>query len=221
VCVTQLTAHAADVPADDEWLLPAERDIMARFVIPKRRAEWRLGRWAAKALVERVLGTPAASVHVRAALDGAPQAWCDGAPLPISLSLSHRAGTAFCVVAAPAMPLGCDVELVEPRAAAFAAEWFTDSERALLDTDRDLLTTVLWSAKESMLKMLRCGLRRDPRSLEVHTCERQGTVDGWHRLQVHDTETGVDAQGWWRVEGALVLSLVASALPVPPAASAR
>ena len=74
----------------------------------------------------------------------------------------------------------------------------------------------MWSAKESALKVLRTGLRRDTRSVEV-TCIDGGAVDGWHPLQVRPAEGGL-FPGWWRRYGDFVLT-VAAAAPLPPPTS--
>ena len=37
-----------DVPVGDGWLSAGERATLDRLRIPKRRADWRLGRWTAK-----------------------------------------------------------------------------------------------------------------------------------------------------------------------------
>ena len=36
---------AVDVPVADDWLSDSEKARVAAFRIPKRRADWRLGRW--------------------------------------------------------------------------------------------------------------------------------------------------------------------------------
>lgn len=87
------------VPPADDWLGTRERALLAGLPdIPKRRAEWRLGRWTAKAL----LGP---DVEVLAAADGAPVTGSGDA-----LSLSHRHGRALAVVAGSGIALGCDLE---------------------------------------------------------------------------------------------------------------
>lgn len=213
--ITLLLAEMRDVPADDGWLLPAERAVLAGLRVEKRRREWRLGRWTAKHAVAAALHLDARDVEIRAAADGAPEARdVAGAPLDVALSLSHREGVAVCAVAAPPQPVGCDVELVEPRPPAFAREWFSVAERAHLDAAaparRDLLTTVLWSAKESVLKLRRSGLREDPRGVEVRIPTDPPAGTGWNPLHVD----GCDA--WWSAGSALVVTVAAPALPVPP-----
>ena len=63
---------------DDHWLTGDERAVLAGLAVAKRRADWRLGRWTAKALLSTVLGAPPARVTVAAADDGAPEAFVDG-----------------------------------------------------------------------------------------------------------------------------------------------
>jgi len=206
--ITLLRAVAADVPGHDEWLLPAERATQAGLHVAKRRAEWRLGRWAAKHAV--ALAQPhlePQDVEIRAAPDGAPEARdSDGRRLGVALSLSHRDGVAVCAVAAPPQPLGCDVESVEKRAPAFAREWCSAREQAMLaaapPTRRDLLITVLWSAKESVLKLRRSGLREDPRAVEIQVQPDAFDAAGWAAFH---TAHGCD--GRWRVDGQLVITV--------------
>ena len=46
-----LTSSLAEVPGADDWLGPREQRALAALSVEKRRADWRLGRWAAKAAV--------------------------------------------------------------------------------------------------------------------------------------------------------------------------
>jgi 4'-phosphopantetheinyl transferase len=213
-----LTADGPQVPADDGWLEPAERVRLATLQIPARRADWRLGRWTAKHAVAAFLGARFAAVEIRPAEDGAPEALLGGEPAPVSLSFSHRAGRAACAVAPAGTALGCDLELVEPRSAAFVRDYLTPAEQALVEAapelDHPLLVNLIWSAKESALKALRTGLRLDTRSVEVRLLD--GENEGWRPFAVHARETGQDFAGWWRRDGDWVLTLAASPPPALP-----
>src|SRR6266498_4481543 len=117
VPVYWLTLTTADLPADHRWLAAAEQARLAGLRVPKRRADWLLGRWTAKqAVLARLAGegVPPAldAVEVHAAADGAPEAFLHGRPAGLSISLSHRAGVALCAVAPAGVALGCDLELV-------------------------------------------------------------------------------------------------------------
>ena len=75
---------------------------------------------------------------------------------------------------------------------------------------------LLWSAKESALKVLQTGLRRDTRTVEVtvEDVDRGDRADpGWRRLLIRPAE-GTDLTGWWRRDGSFLLT-VAAASPLP------
>ena len=105
----------------------------------------------------------------------------------------------------------------------------------------DATANLIWSAKESALKVLRTGLRADTRTVEVALADG-GAVDtragmaglgrgggrrgagrcaggrcagadgaGWRRLTV--TGARGTFPGWWRRDGVFVLTVVASAGP--------
>jgi 4'-phosphopantetheinyl transferase len=215
--IAWLTCEDADVPPGDGWLGPAEVSYLASRRFPKRRSDWRLGRWTAKQALRAWLEHPPEpfELEIIAARDGAPEAWCSGRALPLLISLSHRDGRAACVVAPPGVRAGCDLETVEERSQAFLADYFTPGELAQLQKAdprrRTEAATVIWSAKESALKALRTGLRRDTRSVEVRLDTAPSSAAGWRRLQVADRLGGETFPGWWRRTGAQVLSVVAEA----------
>lgn len=223
-CVTTY----ADVPAGDAWLAAGERARLAAMPVPKRRADFRLGRFAAKRALALLLRDPRplSQIEIRAADDGAPEAWLDGSPLPIALSLSHSGGLALCAFAAGGSKLGCDIEGIEPRSASFVADCLTTEERAALDAAtaeaRQELVSVFWSAKESSLKALRTGLRRDVRSVTVRltssTC-----AGGWRRMALRcesDPELGANADirlsGYWRRLPQVVVTVACELSQIEP-----
>jgi 4'-phosphopantetheinyl transferase len=166
----------ADLPGENDWLSASEAARLTNFRFPRRRADWRLGRWTAKVAVAAYLNAPncppgLASIEIRPAPSGAPEVFVANQPADVSISLSHRGGVAACAMAQSGAVLGCDLELVEPRSEAFISDYFTPEEQALLaqaDTaDRFRLVALLWSAKESALKALHTGLRLDTRSVIV------------------------------------------------------
>src|ERR1041385_6646775 len=87
-----LVERAAGLPIHDHWLSSEEAAFLAGLRFPKRRDEWRLGRWTAKRAVARFLSTDAGAVAVRAAEDGAPEAFVDGESAGAVLSIGHPDG---------------------------------------------------------------------------------------------------------------------------------
>jgi len=208
---------AADVPSDEAWLSGGERIRAAELRFPKRRNDWLLGRWTAKAALRAFLaraGGPvpeAAAIEILAAPDGAPELMLFGQPGPVSLALSHSAGRGFCALCAPGIPLGCDVEAIPPRILDFIGDYLREEEHALiaaapagLQAER---ATLIWSAKESALKCLREGLRRDTRSVVVSLGD--SAVGGWQPLSVECLESGRRFPGWCRAEPGWVQTIAA------------
>lgn len=211
----------ADVPASSDWLSANEAIRLGAMRFAKRRADWRLGRWTAKHALAACLHLPVddaslASLEIRAAASGAPEAFLDGQGACVAISLSHRDGTALCSVGSACDEFGCDLEKIEARSDAFIADYFTAHEHDLItrtpDAQRPLLLALLWSAKESALKALRVGLRVDTRSLSVAPREAGvlPATRAWRPLRILDTGAR-RFWGWWRVEGCLVRTVVSVA----------
>jgi 4'-phosphopantetheinyl transferase len=239
--VRWLTRGVDHLPAGDAWMSPAERDRAARMRYEKRRSEFLIARFAAKHTIARAVGLPTddlarlATIEVRHRPTGAPMAYADGRPAGVAMSLTDRADWAVCVVAnGDDVALGCDLELVEPRSAGFVRDYLTPAEQATVAAadDPHLVANLLWSAKESALKVLETGLRRDTRSVEVTLLDGDGDGDGagaaadgsaagapagWRPLEVRPVEGGV-FPGWWRRTGSWLLSVAASGPIGPPIA---
>jgi 4'-phosphopantetheinyl transferase len=203
------------LPADLTWLTPAEAATAEGLRYTKRRTEYLLRRLAAKHAVAAALGVTGelTRIEVRNAASGAPYVLVDGAPAGVDVSISDRAGWAVCFVGAGTV--GCDLELVEPRSPGFVTDFLTPAEQEYVAgaPDRDAVANLLWSAKESALKVLRTGLRRDTRSVEVTV--HSGQTVGWAPLSVRTTEGRV-FPGWWRRDGRFVLTVAAeTATPAP------
>jgi len=175
-------ARSVDLTPDtDDWLAPAERAYADRQRFTKRRTEFRAARFTAKSAIAEVLGRPTdpaalAAIEIRHEPSGAPCAWVDDRPIAWQVSLTDRADWAVCLLSPGASRIGCDLELVEARSAAFVDDFFTPEEQRYVagrpdPVARDLAANLIWSAKESALKVLTTGLRRDTRSVEVHPAE--------------------------------------------------
>ena len=220
------SAGEEEIPAGLEWLSARERERAGRMRYAKRRTDFLLGRFTAKTALLTALGLAAAGdvtalarVEIANAADGAPDPQVDGREAPLSISMTDRAGWAVCLLGPAGRSLGCDLELVEPRTELFIRDYLTPHEADLILAEpagpgRDLSANLCWSAKESALKVLRTGLRRDTRSVEV----AQGTssVEGWREIAIT-----VDGErrfpGWWQRFGDFVLTVAADdGDPFPP-----
>lgn len=217
------------LPAAVDWLSAAERSRLGALRYTKRRTDFLLGRWTLKLAVAKVIGWPddpaaLALIESRPAPTGAPRLYVDDQPADHGVSLSDRAGCAVCLVADRAVAVGCDVEVVEPRSDAFVRDYFTQAEQRLAGPagpGRDAAANLIWSAKESALKVLETGLRRDTRSVEVTVAELSPPQHRWSALRV-GTAAGEVFPGWWRRSGEfLVTACWPGGGPPPVALEAR
>jgi 4'-phosphopantetheinyl transferase len=212
-----LIQTAADVPAHDEWLAPREREALASLRFPKRRGDWRLGRWTAKQALTRLIEASGcgvespASVSVETALNGAPFCSLDGVPLPWPISISHSHDRALCALGPATTRVGCDLERVEPRVDEFRREWFTEAEqRAIAGSSAaevDRIITLFWSAKESALKALGTGLTVSTDHVSV-TIDESQSGDAWNALHVNRPGNAEPMLGWWRRDGKDIITVV-------------
>jgi 4'-phosphopantetheinyl transferase len=216
------SAGLEQVAVDDTWLDPVLADRLGRMRYTKRLVEARLGRWTAKQALAQALGLPTdltslADVVVLNAPDGAPEAFVAGEPAGVVIAMTDRADWAVSAVLPGATRVGCDLEIVEQRSAAFVRDYFTPTEQALVSTgDHDHMANLIWSAKESALKVLRTGLRRDTRTVVVRCDPADGTEPStWRPLMVTGAE-GAEMPGWWIRYGDFVLTLCAAVATDPP-----
>ena len=214
--LTLCTQDLSDVPGGDDWLSAGEREILAGLRFSKRRNDWRLGRWTAKqAIMGYFLGTDVvlSLVEIRAAADGAPEAFIRNMPAGVAISISHSAERSFCAAGTPDAAFGCDIEQLEPRDERFAADYFT-SEEIKLTREADpqnkiLIANLVWSAKESVLKALREGLRRDTRDICIKP-EFIAQEKMWNRWTGRCLQTSREFSGRWRADSRFVYTVAYS-----------
>ena len=180
-------------------------------------------------------------IQIANADDGAPYCLLRGSEppqrLPVSLAISHSHGHAFCALCheseidvTPVVPgdttgqiptgprwsLGCDIEWIEHREQSFVSDFFTAQEiRDVMGTPvehRDCRVTAIWSAKESVLKSLRTGLRIDTRRIECRFAQDDWLPREWSPLTVM-IDAGLVEQfpgvwyAWWQVQEGFVLTM--------------
>jgi 4'-phosphopantetheinyl transferase len=203
------------------FLSPDEKRQLAGLRFEKRRNDWLLGRWAVKSLLIRsgMLGSGAKMECIQIANEesGAPYATePGGARLPGCISISHRAGAAFCAYCpTPGVSLGADLELVERKEAAFFEDYFTPAEKSIAlqckEKERDLAILLAWSGKEAVFKALGTGMRMDTRSVETGGFawikDRPITECEWYDMTLTCQTVYAAIHGYWMMRGSYVLVL--------------
>jgi len=229
-----LARGEAEVPAGAAWLTSREAERAASMRFTKRRTEYLLRRFTGKCAVAAAVGLPGdpdnlGRIGVLNRSSGAPYVEVDGHQLGLDISLTDRAGWAVCLVGPDLGAVGVDLEIVEPRSYGFVRDFLTPAEQAIVadapdPVQHDAAANLIWSAKESALKVLRTGLRADTRTVEVDLADPatlrtdRATLrtdrGGWHRLTV---ASGADRfPGWWRRDGVFLLTVVAAAGTIEP-----
>jgi 4'-phosphopantetheinyl transferase len=207
-----LSQNAADVPDGDDWLSDSEQSTLAGLRFAKRRSDWLLGRWMAKLAIRSCLqkDLSLSSLEIRVAGSGAPEAFWDNAPANVSISISHSNNRGLCAVGPSDYAIGCDLEQVEIREESIVTDYYTPEEislyRSALETEKSLIVNLIWSAKESVLKILQEGLRRDTRSIRIDPDFRHPKGD-WNSWTGYCLETSIIFYGWWRNSEGYVYTL--------------
>ncbi len=204
-----------------DFLSPSEFQKYSAFRFPKRRNEWLLGRWTAKALVHSIPDYQHYSldqIEICNAAEGAPYLQLPGRITKAEcLTISHSGECSFCALSTGlTRQVGADLEKVEARTETFVMDYFTPVERQLVENTpaetRAVVVTLIWSVKESMLKALGVGLRRDTRSVEVHGLDGHLSASDepaeWQLQQVGEQPVSRRAwAAWWQRRGSFVLTL--------------
>ncbi len=225
--VSLLLQHASEVPGHDEWLSPSEQQVLAKYWAPKRRRDWRLGRWTGKVALLKagMLGDATrpddaslARITIHANEAGAPAVLVDGQPSGWLVSLSHTGEHGLAAVARQPASIGCDMETIGRRGQEFVLDYFTPPERASVDRfagdERSRMVTVVWSAKESALKALGIGLLLDTREVQVEASTSPAAPGAWSPLLVRVPERRF--AGWWRSDEERVITMVSDPAPRVP-----
>lgn len=218
--LTWASAGLDDVPAQGDWMDDTLALRLETMRYTKRHSEAMLARWTAKMAIAKTLELPTdtaslSRVTVRNAPDGAPEAYVDGVPIDAVIAMTDRADWSVCMVLRDGGRVGCDLELAETRSPAFVDDYLTAAERESVARSTDIAVTAnaIWSAKESALKVLRTGLRRDTRTVEV-TLHGDG-AESWHALSVAD-QGGKVFPGWWTRYGDFLLTCATAGSTTEP-----
>lgn len=103
-----------DVPPGVEWLAAGEVAHLRRLRIPKRIADWRLGRWTAKRALAHRMEMPCGpevlgQIEIVPAQSGAPVVSVSWANAGWNISITHCGGHGACALVNAGDLVGCDL----------------------------------------------------------------------------------------------------------------
>ena len=205
-----------------ESLSPAEKTIYEGFRFEARRKSWLAGRFTAKHLVSKIYDARYRpdQIEIRNNDLGAPCAYRADQPLPGCLSISHSGDWAAAAYAPKKLRIGIDLENITHRSDAFIQDYFTEHEVKMVSSAHTSSptgtlrsaerATLIWSAKEALLKALGIGLRLDTRRVEVIAIgDEEGEEPvGWKRLGLSSNQVSSPIDAYWRRIGRYVVTLV-------------
>jgi 4'-phosphopantetheinyl transferase len=181
----------------------------------KRKREWLLGRFTAKKILAECIADfnniNLSDMTVENEPEGAPYVVFAGRRLNLSLSISHRDQFAFCgLILEEGSSIGVDIEKIEPRSPVFVGDYFTEIEQQIVHETpremRDKIITLIWSAKEAILKALGKGLRMDTNKVEIDSIKYENTE--WCSFVAHSHLFNRNQfYGWWQLKDDYILTL--------------
>lgn len=199
-----------------QYLGEEEKAYFDQLRFAKRRYEWLAGRMAMKDLILSVEPSLAHfekhAIQILRSDNGAPFLQVLGLSNPVGqLSLSHSNNYVLCGFSKESSQLGMDLELIEERPKEFIQDFFTTEEVRFIDgtppEDSALVSTLIWSAKEAILKALSIGLRVDTRSIEVNLQHSDLVMNEWAPLRFSmDTSIENSLRLFWLSQEKFVLT---------------
>ncbi len=203
-----------DVADHLEWLHPSERQVYETFRFEKRKNDWLTGRWTAKNLLKDTWfnNLNLEYIEIKAGENRAPFVYINNVLSKKNITISHSQGMAFCASSPEHISIGCDMEKIESRSPHFITDYYTDFEINKINShphtkySKETLFTIFWSAKESVMKVLRTGMKLHPHRLEV-TSIAPNNHKGF-RLMVKHADTGIKYYGWGQVSGEMVFVMM-------------
>lgn len=222
-----LTQSHTELPQATEteasYLNEEEQARLATMKTAKRRADWLLGRWTVKRLLQTIvwsedgLTLPLDMITITNDAKGAPNYRLPFSDPHYAISISHSHGRAFAAaIEKPDAPIGADMERIEARPAGFAEAYFTPAELALgkgLSGHKQVVwETAVWSAKEAVLKALGLGLTVDTKAISCLIEPSNQLPRVWVPYAIKCDADRLRKKtpaltGWWRVEGNFVLTI--------------
>ena len=154
----------------NEVLALAEKNRYDAFLSPTRKAGFLKGRVAAKSALSALVPTDSLSeIEIYNGVMDQPLIRASRYH-GFQVSLSHSGDLAVAVAYPESHPMGIDIERYRPSGESVIAAHVTESERKwVADLGHPMGYTMLWSARESVSKLLKTGMVANPLFYQVKT----------------------------------------------------
>ncbi|MBU6398866.1 MAG: 4'-phosphopantetheinyl transferase superfamily protein [Verrucomicrobia bacterium] len=158
------------------FLHPEEQELFATLKFERRQLSYLTGRFCAKHAIRLLrpdLSLSAIAIHP--GVFQQPIVCADG--LAPQISISHAADWGAALAFPEEHPMAIDIEEIKEERAGVVRSQVTDAEYGLvtpLAQDEIRALTLLWTVKEAMSKVIRCGMMTPFTLFEVGSAERAG-----------------------------------------------
>jgi phosphopantetheinyl transferase len=209
--------HNFSPQRESELFGEKEKVEFTRLKIPKRKDEWVGSRLVVKKLILACVPAFAhcklSQIQILKEPSGVPYIELDGGVrLPGWISLSHSREHVLVAYSPDDIRFGVDLEYIEPRSIDFVRDFFTEKETQHATSgnpeQNSIITTVIWSAKEAVLKAISEGLRIDTKRLEIILKPDLTNEKVWNLLKLSSSALKITSPHlMWRREGGFIQTI--------------
>ncbi len=163
LAVMALVKIDASIEPKTEW----ETQYIQKMKSSKRQQNFLAGRLAGKNAIQDLFHQPIA-VDIQKGIFEQPILFSQ-TPYPIGVSISHSNTLAGAIAFEEGHPMGLDLHEIAPKNTKTILTQTTHFEQKVIEAypSPDLMATFVWTAKEALSKILRCGLMTSFKLLEL------------------------------------------------------
>jgi 4'-phosphopantetheinyl transferase len=209
----------------DKYFSLEEQAEYSRFKVIKRQFEWISSRIISKKMINQILKGEKLNfpdIRIKKEETGQPYIYITGqGRLEGKFSLSHSNGYVFCGYSpSKELVFGFDLEKIEAHSLEFVQDYFTPREiekyLTLDKADNNDYTTMVWSAKEAVLKTMGLGLSIDTRKVEIIPSDGSSALAGWSSCLVnYENKTNLNLMVYWqKIDGFIRTICIPGEIPI-------
>ena len=201
----------------DKYFSLEEQAEYSRFKVIKRQFEWISSRIISKKMINQILKGEKLNfpdIRIKKEETGQPYIYITSqGRLEGKFSLSHSNGYVFCGYSlSKELMFGLDLEKIEAHSLEFVQDYLTSREielyQSLDGNDKDEYTTMVWSAKESVLKTLGLGLSIDTRKVEIIPTDDPSRLIGWNSCLVKaENKMNLNMNVYWQKKNGFIRTI--------------
>ena len=151
----------------------SEKEVLAGYEFEKRKLSYALGRVSTKIALQEVLRVDTDKCWVEKGVFKQPILYTTDSKLKLQCSLSHSENMGVAIVFPEAHPLAVDIEKIDLSKIDAINSKLVDSEKELcFKYSHYPIHTILWTLKEALSKVIKCGLTVPFDLLEIDNIEK-------------------------------------------------